>query len=316
MQASPGYQPTASRSDAEPTILTTAHQLRTSLNAVFNHRPTGSSSHLLHPLGPYDSAARPEQLAQISSTISSIRSAVTASSSLLPPPSDNPAGAPRAVGGPTDKLLSLLKETATSETVLLNSLQSDAQKARQLLARRDEYAGAYPVLTARQLSKLPEGSARGDRSLEVLEGFAASLGLVSFRDTASSTVDGLSKELHTLSLGGKVMVVDVEVESAGRVVRVKVSYVLEVQHEMEGAARKLEQMLSGLGELSADGDEVSLERGLKGFRETLRELRRLDEMTEQTGLDCFAMHDSMLSAIQKAFSSERCVLRRSSLSIR
>lgn len=102
------------------------------------------------------------------------------------------------------------------------------------------------------------------------------------------------------------MVIDVEVEAeAGRVLRVKVSYVLESQHESEGTARRLEKMLEGVENLGEGADELEVERGLRGFRETLRELKRLDEMTEETTLDCFAMHEAMLEALQKVSEGEK-----------
>jgi hypothetical protein len=314
MQNTAGFTPTASTSSTEPTVLAAAHSLRSSLNASFSgaHNSTTAagdkSSHLLHPLGPFDPSQRSAQLSQLQLTLSSIRSAVSAFSSILPQPSDNPAGPVRAVGVPNEKHLALLKETASSEAVLLSSLEANAQKAKQLLARRDDYAHLYPVLTARQLSKLPGGvaGARGQRTLEVLEGIAASLGLMSFKDTSSHMVDGASKEVHTLSLGGKVMVVDVEVEAdSGRALRVKVSYVLDSQHESEGTARRLEIMLKDLENLGEGADELVVERGLKGFRETLRELKRLDEMTEETTLDCFAIHEAMLGALHKVLRVER-----------
>ncbi|ORY73823.1 hypothetical protein BCR35DRAFT_306927 [Leucosporidium creatinivorum] len=313
MQSSAGYTPTASTSTGEPTVLATAHSLRSSLSASFSSANSSApavgdkSSHLLHPLGPFDPSTRSAQLSQLQSTLSSIRSAVTAFSSILPPPSDNPAGAVRAVGDPNEKHLALLKETASSEAVLLSSLEADAQRAKQLLARRDDYAHLYPVLTARQLSKLPEGvaGARGQRTIEVLEGIAASLGLMSFKDTSSHIVDGASKEVHTLSLGGKVMVVDVEVEAdGGRALRVKVSYVLDSQHESEGTARRIEAMLRDVENLGEGADELVVERGLKGFRETLRELKRLDEMTEETTVDCFAIHEAMLGALHRVLQVE------------
>jgi hypothetical protein len=213
----------------------------------------------------------------------------------------------RAPGGPTEKYLSLLKETASSEGVLLSSLGTDAQLAQQLLARRSAHAHLYPMSSLELLS--PGAGPKGERTLAMLESVATGLGLVTFRETGTQLIGGRAegtREVHTLSLGGKVMVVDVEVDAEeGRVLKVKVSYVLEAQHDALEVARRLEGMLKGMEMTGNGGDEEEIEKGLKGFRETLRELARLDEITEETTVDCFAAQEAMASCLQSVLDGER-----------
>ncbi|KAK4046693.1 Protein nud1 [Microbotryomycetes sp. JL201] len=232
-----------------------------------------------------------------------------------------------------DKLASLWKEASASEAVLHNTRSKHPRTINQMLD--DNRAGHGPLwttLTARAhvaraaaaSGKHPSqdegassalhttehqavGSGRGSCTIELLETITTQLGLVTFKDsTTQSVVDGTgattSREVYTLSIGGKVMVVDVEVlADSGKVVKVKMSYALETQHDCDETAHRLHEALRDVERVSdphSSTDELQMAaRGLASFQAALAQLRQFDEWTEETTVDCFAAYEGMVMSI-------------------
>lgn len=134
----------------------------------------------------------------------------------------------------------------------------------------------------------------------MLERVAKDLGLVCFRDDEASISE---QETVTLSLGGKVMVVDFEVhrsEGKEEVVRkVKVAYVFKGEQEFnDRAARKLQELFSHEGEGEGEAEE---EEKWSGVKEVLRELGELDKRTEREEKDAFEALDELCEKTEKEF---------------
>lgn len=158
------------------------------------------------------------------------------------------------------------------------------------------------------------GGGRAERTVAIVESVSNALGFVSFKETGSQMGEAGMREVHTLSLGGKVMVVDVEVEAeSGRVLKVKFSYVLESQHDDDEVAQVLGATLRGVENVLDVEEEEGVENRLRRFRAILTELKRVDEITAETSVDCFAATAKMAKALAEVLDPERFVsLRRQS----
>lgn len=278
-------------------ILTLAHTLHSSLIEAFapplpadSRAPT---THLLHPLSAIPPSTLPRSQSQITATFAALRSSCGAFSSALLDPSSSLSSHP-APRPATEKLLSLLKETASSQAVLLSHRQDAKRAADALRTRRPP----LPVLSAGLLQGTP-----ADRTLAILDAVSTALGLSTFRDTAGDA-------LTTLSVGGKCMVVDLDVDaSTGRVLRTKLSYVIgDNMVEDEAIAGVLGAALANFERVKEVEWEAQVETGLGRFRDALEELKRLDEMTVETSVDCFAVAAKMASSVLAVLALERWVL--------
>lgn len=290
----------AGPSSFDPSILSTAHALHSSLLATFNPLLPSRSSHLLHPLGPLPPASLSSTRRLLTSTLADLRTACTtfASHTLSDVPDSSATRGPVRAG--TEKYLSLLKESAGSQSILLER-REDARRGKELLARREGYAGRLPVLEQRLL----EGGGT-ERTLRILESVAESCGLACFQEKGMLVKGGKEVEVHTLSIGGKVMVMDFEVDAQGVVDKIKFVYVLENEHVDDGIAARLLEKLVGLEAVGAgEQEEARAEKKLRELREIMRELRRLDEMTEETTVDCFAITSKMVESIAAVLEGER-----------
>ena len=100
-----------------------------------------------------------------------------------------------------------------------------------------------------------------------------------------------------------------EVHEEGVVDKIKFMYVLENEHVDEGIAKRLLEKLVGLDKVGqGEQEEARGEKKLREFREIVRELKRLDEMTEETTMDCFAITSKMAESIVAVLEGERYAL--------
>ncbi|BGP18219.1 hypothetical protein JCM10213_007846 [Rhodosporidiobolus nylandii] len=312
-----------------PSLLALTHTLHTLLSPLASLPPPSSSSSpaattppaeaLLHPLGPHSSAS-PAALAalrgRIRKTMGEVRRGVGEFAALS---LASTGVGDAAVGGGTagagageaaekqrrDKYLTLLRDASSSESALLSlssSSSSSSSALSTLIHRRTQYASLFPALTPSEAAS-PPGSGAG--TLATLERLAAQLGLVSFRD--DDGLDAAAAERVTLSLGGKVMVVDFEIErsssSGEKVDKVKVAYVAPSSGEdrvCRPAAEALQRALSlppsassssssAGAEEQEEAERDAGEHRWKSVRGLLSELKELDESTSRTGEDCFAL---------------------------
>ncbi|KAK4048162.1 tRNA methyltransferase, has a role in tRNA modification [Microbotryomycetes sp. JL221] len=296
------------------------------------------SAALLHPLGPctLDRHEIEQKRTSFKHTLEQVRSSLNALSQLvlnqldagtstvtdqhnsqqqLEAGSDyQHASLPPAVKAQRDKLCSLWKEASASEAVLHQMRRKYPTNINELLqdvTRKQRQWDRVATINAVTLGdhKLssesqPTNQNRGDKTVSILETIAKQLGLVSFKDTSSQTLslNGSTEpaivEMHTLSIGGKVMVIDIEVlAQEGRVNKVKMSYVLEQQHDCDQIAQQLLELLKDV-EASSVMDQAQLDNvsdRLQVFLLTLGELKKLDEWTEQSKVDCFAAYEGMVS---------------------
>ncbi|SCV73683.1 BQ2448_6113 [Microbotryum intermedium] len=305
---------------APPTILSLAHGLSASINATFHPVSSSgksfssSSTRLLHPFGPLD----PQQVAttrqQASTTLTHLRQAINEFASLLPPPptstfdttttSQSSVPSPIAPSPPTkphpqlDKYLTVLKEASMHQGALSNWLSTElatSKRVLQLFTADD----SIPVM-------IPKVESGLERTVQTLQGIAKGLGLVSFREgnqeerdktmMMTTTTTTTATETETLSLGGKVMVVDFVISTRqGQVDKVNVSYVMDAgqvdRTDVAASLQKCLHLLGGAGTGAGEGEEEeggeALRLGLQACRRILRELTRLDTMTEQSGVDAF-----------------------------
>ncbi|KAL8290617.1 hypothetical protein RQP46_002875 [Phenoliferia psychrophenolica] len=279
-------------------ILSLAHGLHSRLISSFAPPlPANSAApttHLLHPLSSISPAKVPAAQESLRATFAAMRSSCAAfSSQLLDPTSQLSSSHPSSAIRPaTEKLISLLKETAASQAVLLSHRQDATRAADAIKSRRLP----IPILSYDLLEGFT-GGGPAERTLAIIESVSNALGLDSFKETAG--------DVHTFSLGGKVMALDVDVEaSSGRVLRTKFSYALESQREDEDVAKVLTAALDGIERVLEVEHEAAVEQGLARFRSTLAELKVLDEMTEETTTDCFAVLGKMARSVQSVLLAE------------
>lgn len=292
------------------TLLKTAHSLQT----LFTTRLTPSSSSpdasaaLIHPLSAIAPASVPYLRAALASTVSAFRTGVSQFSSLtLPQPGPTDGEETKDAKARRDRYLTLLRDAAGTEAYLLATRKDDAVRARRVSKRRRrEYEGLWDVRT-------PSG-AEEPSALAVLEGLAKDLELVTFRD--DDGIDGGRKDGPiTLSVGGKVMVVDFEVVAGKDVAKVKVAYVVDAQDlQCAVAADKLHALLRHARE--KEEDETVQQRCWRSVKSVLEQLKELDEATERLGQDCFTALNRTLSEDLRSFfpapetraDAEQCVI--------
>ncbi|GAA5931029.1 hypothetical protein JCM1841_005462 [Sporobolomyces salmonicolor] len=288
-------------------LLSTAHSLRSHLVASLSpaltlDSPSDSPAHL-HPLSALPPSAIPALRAHLHASLDSLRTGLSAFQSLLPPPPSldpSPPAPPLPTPALTDKYLTLLREAALARSALLASRSDDRLTSSRLVALRADYEHLYPVLH-------PAEAATPELVLPILERLAREVGLVCFRDDEGAVAQ---QEHVTLSLGGKVMVVDFEVgrvQSGGgqgrvdarekeQVSKVKVAYVFDGADSLdERAAAKLQALFDGLQQENEQGRE----KRWKGVRQLLRELHVLDERTESEGRDCFMLVEQLHDEVER-----------------
>ncbi|GAA5968882.1 hypothetical protein JCM21900_000201 [Sporobolomyces salmonicolor] len=288
-------------------LLSTAHSLRSHLVASLSpalslDSPSDSPAHL-HPLSALPPSAIPALRAHLHASLDSLRTGLSAFQSLLPPPPSldpSPPAPPLPTAALTDKYLTLLREAALARSALLASRSDDRLTSSRLVALRADYEHLYPVLH-------PAEAATPELVLPILERLAREVGLVCFRDDEGAVAQ---QEHVTLSLGGKVMVVDFEVgrvQSGGgegradarekeQVSKVKVAYVFDGADSLdERAAAKLQALFDGLRQENEQGRE----KRWKGVRQLLRELHVLDERTESEGRDCFVLVEQLHDEVER-----------------
>ena len=179
------------------------------------------------------------------------------------------------------KLQNLMKEgTGLDESNYLIKEQLD--NCRTLLRKETEIVDAGADTTSEQL-------------LEKLEIIAKNLKLEAFKDTAvrqdSSTV------IDTLMMGGKVMVIDIDIEKGGTSSKVKVSYTTD---------RNQDDQLDGLL------TDLLKKRNLIQLTKHLSTLARIDELTSKNSpLDFFTilrqLHTSW-KVVADQYSSQEALL--------
>ncbi|GAA5825384.1 hypothetical protein JCM11251_006960 [Rhodosporidiobolus azoricus] len=320
-----------------PSLLASAHHLTALLHPLTSPPPFPLSSSptssvppaaLLHPLGPSSPSDVSGLRTKAQETLSHLRSSLASFSSLAlpPPPSDSSFAAdptPTDANSPDkkrerDKYLTLLRDSAQHETTLLSLRSTDASYAQTLLTRRlspsttgSTYGGLYAALS-------PVEEEKGEM-LKPLERSGKELGLAGFRDDEGN--EDARPERVTLSLGGKVMVVDFEVvrgrdgECEGeRVEKVKVAYVPPAPEGADSlvcvsAGQMLLSLLSpspssprAPGEEEEERKREDKHARWRAVRQVLEQLKGLDEATEKTGRDCFkTLTEDLTQAAKEAF---------------
>lgn len=205
-------------------------------------------SSCLHPFGPVDLVAARHDF---EASLKHIRESILSARQKMAQASPFEAS--------IRKLQNLMKESAgLHESIYLTEEQLES--CRTLLREQTEFVDAGPENTSEQL-------------LEKLETIAKNLKLEAFKDTAirqdSSTV------IDTLMMGGKVMVVDIDIEKAGTSSKVKVSYTTERNQDTQ-----LDGLLTGLLK----------KRNLITLTKHLSSLARIDDLTSKhSPLDFFTI---------------------------
>lgn len=229
------------------------------------------SSALLHPLSSLPSPIQTKT--DLRSTLATIKATLAAFSPVL---NSNP---------PT-KLLALLRETSGSEAVLL-SHQADIFNLRHSLSSR----APYPLIP-------PLATPSSQQTLAILNQIGHAAVLALFTDHSPSS------DIHTISLGGTIMVVDIDVMPSGAVARARFSYVSAAQTDDEEIAREIESCLQGMDAIDSPVLQGAIEDGLRRFFGLLQELKRLDELTERSTRDCFALVKHLAKELVTALAAE------------
>ncbi|GAA5906474.1 hypothetical protein JCM8208_004671 [Rhodotorula glutinis] len=291
-------------------LLAIAHSLRSTLSSLSSPPPDGSQPS--HALGQVPPAAIPYLKQRTHDSIHQLRTGLAALSNLaLPSPTDGaPPPPPPRHPDPRDrdKLLTLLRDAALAEQPLLDARTASlaALSSPSHLVR----ASSRRLFPAR--TPAPGSGATG--VLDTLERVAADLGLVHLRDDPHQ--DGGGEGPVVLSLGGKLMAVDVELSSTSssssseqqqqRVERTKVAYVV-AGHDAQcpAASDKLHALLAAPA-TETSSDVAQVQARWRGVRTLLEELQELDEATERTGDDCFArVTRGLPDALAKALDGSR-----------
>lgn len=221
-----------------------------------------------------------------------------------------------------DRYLVQLRDAAHSEAAILRLTSSTASNGPARKPRRRVEGAAvaqddrWPVRTPGNGGAGGAGAAPTS-TLQLLEEVAAELGLVTFRDDDAGAGGGPASAIDTtmsagpsapvtLSLGGKVMVIDFSVlpasdGSSGRVEHVKVAYVAAGQdRQAHSFASKLEALFRysstrAEGEVEAARQTAAEKEQVtwKGVRRVLAQLKQLDEATEKSGRDAFQELDQL-----------------------
>lgn len=304
---------------------------------------TGNSttSHLLHPLGPFTPLSSDEstrllttELSPIVNALQSFTELVNSVQSTSSVPDQTPVNAHQQL----NKLLTLLREHAQSSAVTRSSVQQDEQLANRLLAaRRTQFH--YSTAKLRRLQRRnaytsdnaddntrqspqddePVEFPSAEASAQSLERIARQLGLVSFRDeedTAMAHAADSNLPLK-LSIGGQVVAIDFELPTAVtpstnaiHAPIVRVSYALG----QGGETKRLPRQASALAESLHFGP------GRAGDWDTVRDrlqlLKRLDEACTTPKLlstpggqrdeqrDWFAAQEQLEATLQIRFSRQ------------
>ena len=214
---------------------------------------------------------------------------------------------PAAAGG-ADRYLTQLKDAAASEAQLVALWGRDLKprQKRTTARHQDDERERYRVPTPCRSS-----TGREITTLQVLEHIASDLNLVTFRDHDDQDDDDDATTPVTLSLGGKLMVVDVTASSARshHIQRVKVAYVVKGLDKLSIlAATRLEHLFATSDEEDEEDVDVREEREQarwKGIRRILSELKDLDEMADRTGRDTFQELELLNANLEKAFSHNK-----------
>ena len=270
-------EPIASTSALPPSVLSLALGIRTELTSF----PTTESFH------PFSANNAPRSLSLVKNSVrGALRQIRTSLSEFEAERLNRPSSE-------TAKYLSLLRESSGSQAVVLGHL-ADLLAAQKILLEAS--ATNFPILSNALLA-IPSPD---QRTIAILSSIATSLSLQCFEESSTQTIAGEIIPIHTLSLGGKAMVIDFEVHGVtGQVIKTKFSYALESQHFDEEVDRFLKRDLEKVHLLDTGGHETrkEVEVMLRKVKETLRELSRVDRETERTKVDCFHASQEMRIAL-------------------
>ncbi|KAG0175982.1 hypothetical protein DFQ29_006719 [Apophysomyces sp. BC1021] len=131
--------------------------------------------------------------------------------------------------------------------------------------------------------------------MQRLEKVAQSMGLVTFVDSSQELEPGVP--LTTITLGGKVIVVDIDMDDAGRVLRTKVTYVSDAQqHDHD---ERIDRMLA----------ENLQSRDYELFQRNLGTLALLDHLNvKYTPVDFFLIIKGLLADMKLVYNQETLML--------
>lgn len=211
-----------------------------------------------------------------------------------------------------EKYLALLKENSLLNFNSIQILQGIKERKKLILNRKNQYEFKFPILfsilnnTTTNIESIIEVESEGEEEnftiIKILEFLSNSLGLISFIESSTSTsttstTSNSTESIQVLSLGGKVMVLDFDFLPSpnNNLLKIKVSYLLNgKQNELDSYALLLYSLLLPFNSLTYEGiknlkgeqlDE--LERNLKEIKKVLKELVKLDELTEEFNIDYF-----------------------------
>ncbi|GAA5956226.1 hypothetical protein JCM3765_005497 [Sporobolomyces pararoseus] len=287
-------------------LLSITDSLRTHL---INSLPPTSTDH--HSLSNLSSLTNPSQITSLRSnltqTLETLRNSLESFRTLLPPPEEEDRE--RDVG--LDKYLNLLLQSCQTESNLLSTISSTS------INTPFHSREGYPILH-------PSEEQDSFSISNILERISKDLGLVSFRDDdhdegeIGDSEKEKQKEVVTLSLGGKVMVVDFKIhrqttnttnsstdskrewidttEVTGNS-NIKVSYVFK--NEQFFNQNSSSQLLSIFRDYQEQGGEELWSRVYR----ILKELEQLDDRTSKEGSNYFGKFDQLKFRVEKEFNT-------------
>ncbi|KAJ1951469.1 hypothetical protein FBU59_000134 [Linderina macrospora] len=218
----------------------------------------------LHPFGPVNASQSKEAFSQ---TIGRLRTALTAyrdstltswsgllanSVNSMQMPDGNPNPLATAVLGTTNRAVASAQELSTMRQSTDN-LHVDLVKCKMILMDS----------AAASISTALESGFKGDAELlvERAKALANKLGLASYTDEQTSG----GAKVTTVTLAGEILVIDVDLSDSVELLKVKVSYASETEHDERIDALMLSRLKK---------------RDIHGFEQLIEEMAELDKLTK------------------------------------
>ncbi|KAF9438805.1 hypothetical protein BGZ76_004404 [Entomortierella beljakovae] len=166
-----------------------------------------------------------------------------------------------------------------------------------------------------------DGSIKMEHLISTIRDMSTELGLECYLETGSRTENSVS--VSTLTIGGNVIVIDIDVDSTGSIIRVKVSYASEIHqdervdrllaHNLRCKCGKLLQTTPGSGKAS-EGNLTHLSdcsRDFDAFSKNLEALATLDSFSKKyPDVDFFHNMKSIDVDLKELFKREMAITGR------
>ncbi|KAI1318573.1 hypothetical protein EDD11_006264 [Mortierella claussenii] len=202
------------------------------------------------------------------------------------------------------KYSSLLKEDAQNEEAL-SSVKLSMKQCQSTLRAASQ-----------------DGNIKTEHLINTVRDMATDLGLECYLETGSRP-DSLLP-VSTLTMGGNVIVIDIEVESTGAIIRVKVSYASDIHqddridrllaHNLRCKCGKLTHSATEKGDKTTEGKLTHLpecSRDFKAFSKNLKALATLDSFSKKyPNIDFFHNIRSMDLDLRELFKREMSITGR------